>query len=85
MIGYLYPIRFQEMAWFEMVWLNPNNTKVGFNFLFNFIMPNVFHIVINPAALEYYQDIKEYVMGLKNFQSCSFVNILDKVLSITIC
>lgn len=31
-------------------------------------MPNIFHLVINPAALEYYADIKEYVMGLKNFQ-----------------
>lgn len=31
-------------------------------------MPNVFHLIINPAALEYYEDIKEYVMGLTYFQ-----------------
>lgn len=31
-------------------------------------MPNVFHLVINPAALEFYEDIKQYVMGLKYFQ-----------------
>lgn len=31
-------------------------------------MPNVFHIVINPKALEFYADIKKYVMGLKYFQ-----------------
>lgn len=31
-------------------------------------MPNVFHLILNPAALEYYKDIKEYVTGLKYFQ-----------------
>lgn len=31
-------------------------------------MPNVFHIVINPKALEYYADIKDYVKNLKYFQ-----------------
>lgn len=31
-------------------------------------MPNVFHLVLNPAALEFYEDIKQYVMGLKYFQ-----------------
>lgn len=31
-------------------------------------MPNVFHIVINPKSLEYYKDIKKYVLGLKYFQ-----------------
>ena len=31
-------------------------------------MPNVFHLIINPTALEFYEDIKEYVMGLKYFQ-----------------
>lgn len=31
-------------------------------------MPNIFHLIINPTALEFYQDIKEYCMGLKYFQ-----------------
>lgn len=31
-------------------------------------MPRIFHLVINPASLEYYEDIKQYVMGLKYFQ-----------------
>jgi len=36
-------------------------------------MPNVFHLIINPAALEFYQDILEYVKGLKYFQYCYVV------------
>lgn len=39
-----------------------------FSLSFFLKMPNVFHLTINPAALEFYQDIKEYVMGLKHFQ-----------------
>lgn len=31
-------------------------------------MPNVFHLIINPKSLEYYEDIKKYVTGLKYFQ-----------------
>ncbi|OUM70106.1 hypothetical protein PIROE2DRAFT_56985 [Piromyces sp. E2] len=31
-------------------------------------MPRIFHIVINPKSLEFYEDIKRYVMGLKYFQ-----------------
>ncbi|OUM64022.1 hypothetical protein PIROE2DRAFT_60936 [Piromyces sp. E2] len=31
-------------------------------------MPNIFHIVINPKSLEYYEDIIKYLTGLKYFQ-----------------
>lgn len=31
-------------------------------------MPTIFHLIINPKALEYYQDILQYVQSLKNFQ-----------------
>lgn len=31
-------------------------------------MPNIFHLVLNPKALEYYEDIKEYLTNLKYFQ-----------------
>lgn len=39
-------------------------------------MPNIFHIVINPKALEYYKDILEYVMGLKYFQ---YVRVVEHI------
>lgn len=31
-------------------------------------MPKIFHLVINPKSLEFYEDIKEYATGLKYFQ-----------------
>lgn len=31
-------------------------------------MPTIFHLIINPKALEFYKDILEYVQGLKYFQ-----------------
>lgn len=36
-------------------------------------MPKVFHLIINPKALEFYKDILEYVTGLKSFQYCRVV------------
>lgn len=41
-------------------------------------MPNIFHLVINPKALEYYEDIKQYVMGLKYFQYMKVVEHLGQ-------
>ena len=31
-------------------------------------MPKIFHLIINPAALEFYADIKKYITELKSFQ-----------------
>lgn len=41
-------------------------------------MPSVFHLIINPKALEFYADILEYVQGLKYFQYVKVVEHLGQ-------
>lgn len=39
-------------------------------------MPKTFHLVINPKALEFYEDIKTYITGLKTF---TYLHVVEHI------